>query len=437
MPLLLLHPDQAPAPHDAWAAWNGDPLVLAALALSAVGYARGVRRVWARAGRGHGVRRWQAAAFTGAWVAVFLALVSPIDAIADALFSVHMVQHLLLMLVAAPLLALAAPTSAFLWALPPRARRALARVWRRSDAMRAAYRTLAHPATAWAVAACVLWLWHVPAIYDIAVAHDVVHGVQHATFFATALLFWRALVDPLGPFRRAQGAGLLYTFFAALHGMLLGALLTLAARPWYAAHDATTIAWGLSPLQDQQAAGAIMWMPAGVIYAVAVALLIVRWVHVSEVEVERQERAGRGGAIARSAFLLLAGAALAGGCAGGDDDRAVDAGAIQVAGGGQSEGSADVAGDRVAGERALDTWGCMACHVVPGVRAPGNGGTAGPPLDDWARRGFIAGALPNTRANLIAWLLDPQAIEPGTTMPDVGLSEQEARNIAAYLFALR
>lgn len=92
-------------------------------------------------------------------------------------------------------------------------------------------------------------------------------------------------------------------------------------------------------------------------------------------------------------------------------------------------------GDPQQGRAAIGTYGCASCHVIPGVR--GANGTVGPPLNEYARRKYIAGALPNTPENLIAWIMNPQAIEPGTAMPYLGVSELDARNIAAYLATLR
>jgi cytochrome c len=92
-------------------------------------------------------------------------------------------------------------------------------------------------------------------------------------------------------------------------------------------------------------------------------------------------------------------------------------------------------GDAAQGQLAIDRYGCGTCHVVPGV--PGAVGSVGPPLSEYARRAYIAGNLPNTPENLIAWLRDPQAIEPGTVMPNLNVSEVDARNLAAYLATLR
>ncbi|HEX6939394.1 MAG TPA: cytochrome c oxidase assembly protein [Longimicrobiales bacterium] len=287
---LLAHDGAPVQPHDLWGAWSLEPGVLLALALAAGCYVRGTRALWRRAGVGRGVRLWQATSFAGGMAALALALVTPLHALGEALFAAHMVQHLLLVLIVAPLLALSAPVPAALWALPSRARRALARRWRCAHRLRAAGRALTHPLAAWILATVTLWAWHLPRAYDAAVRHDAIHSLEHASFLASALLFWWALVRPAGTFRRARGAALLYLFAAGVQGTMLGALLALASRPWYAAHLTTTRPWGLSPLEDQHLGGAIMWMPAGVIYLVALAGALAAWLRDAEREVERRER---------------------------------------------------------------------------------------------------------------------------------------------------
>lgn len=290
-PLAPLAHDGGPLrPHDLWGAWSLEPGVLFALALVAWCYTRGTRALWRRAGVGRGVRRWQATSFAGGLAALVLALVTPVHALGEALFAAHMVQHLLLVLIAAPLLALSAPVPALLWAPPAGARRALARLWRRARRLRAAGHALTHPLAAWTLATVTLWAWHLPSLYDAAVRLEAVHSLEHASFLASALLFWWALVRPAGPFRRARGAALLYLFAAAVQSATLGALLALTSRPWYAAHLATAQPWGLSPLEDQHLGGAIMWMPAGVVYLVALAGALVAWLRDVERRVERRER---------------------------------------------------------------------------------------------------------------------------------------------------
>jgi putative membrane protein len=264
----LAHPGVPPAPHDLWRAWSAEPVTLALLALGTWAYARGVRALWRRAGRGRGVARWRSVSGAAGLVALAVALVSPVDAMGGALFAAHMTQHLLLVAIAAPLLVLGDVATATLWALPLRARRAVGRAWRDAHRLRRAWRALLHPAAAWTLHVAAMWAWHAPTAYEGALRSPLVHALEHASFFATALLFWWVL---LAPRRRplAFGATTLYLFGAALQGTVFGALVTLAPRPWYPAYAATTMPWGLTPLEDQQLAGLLMWIPAGLVYLAA------------------------------------------------------------------------------------------------------------------------------------------------------------------------
>jgi putative membrane protein len=270
-PPAWAHPGRALAPHDAWRAWTFAPAVLATGAIAAWAY--GLRSARRRAGRARVVAPWRAGCYALAWVALLLALVSPLDAMGGVLFSAHMVQHLLLMMVAAPLFVLGDPMTATLWALPPSARRAAGAWWLRRAALRRAWRLVSAPGAAWLLHAGALWLWHVPALYDRALADERLHVVEHLSFFATALLFWWVLLKPRGR-RLGSGAALAYLFAAGLQGTMLGAALALLRRPLYAAHFGTTRAWGLTPLEDQQLAGLLMWVPAGFVYLAALVPLV-------------------------------------------------------------------------------------------------------------------------------------------------------------------
>lgn len=296
---VLAHAGAPPAPHDLWRSWSPEPAVLAAIALAGFVYGHGVLALWERAGAGRGVRVWQAAAFAAGLLTLLIALVSPLDALGSALFSAHMVQHLLLMLVAAPLLVLGQPLVPALWALPFPWRRGLGGWWRRSGTARAGWRSLAHPVTAWALHAAVLWVWHAPRLYETTLTHAGTHALEHTLFLATALLFWWTIVHAGRRGRPGHGAGLLSVFAMAVQSGALGALITFSPRPWYPAYAPSTAAWGLSPLQDQQLAGLLMWVPAGAVYLIAAGLLFAAWLAAAEQHTRRYGR-GRTSSIPRS-----------------------------------------------------------------------------------------------------------------------------------------
>jgi putative membrane protein len=269
------HPGSAPAPHDLWRAWSFEPAVLLGLGAALWLYLRGVRAVWRRAGRGRGVARWRVASFLGGLACVALALVSPIDRVAEALFAVHMIQHLLLIVAAPPLLTLGEPVLVWLWALPVGARRSIGRGWRAARALRSIWCVITIPVVVWLLHTAAVWVWHLPGLYDRALRDPATHMAEHLSFLATALLFWWLLTDRRARRRLGAGCAILYLFTAALADTLLGATLSLSRRPWYSAHWGTTTAWGLTPLEDQQLAGLLMWVPAGLVYLVALAPLIV------------------------------------------------------------------------------------------------------------------------------------------------------------------
>lgn len=273
--VALAHPGLPPAPHDLATAWSWDPGVVLGLVLGAWVYGRGVRVLWRRAGVGRGVACWRAGAFAGGLLALFVALVSPLDALGTALLAAHMVQHMLLVLVAAPLLVLGLPQLGLLWALGEPGRRRVGRWWRRS-ALRRLWRRLSQPALAWGLHAGAIWLWHLPDAYQAALANDAVHGVEHASFLGTALLFWWVALGRGSGGRLAPALGVLYLFAFTLQGGLLGALLTFAREPWYPAYAASTAAWDLTPLEDQQLAGLIMWIPSGLVYLAAALVPLAR-----------------------------------------------------------------------------------------------------------------------------------------------------------------
>ncbi len=272
---MTVHDGQPLAPHDLWSAWSSEPLVVVPLLLSAWLYARGVQALWRNAGSGHGVGHWEVAAFAAGWVTLALSLISPLHQLGGVLFSAHMAQHELLMVVAAPLLVLGRPIIPFLWALPFSWRRELG-TWSTAGAVSRTWSVITLPSMAWALHTIAIWVWHAPSLYQATLSSEAVHTIQHVSFLGTALLFWWALLHGV-PGRLARPAAVIYLFTTAGHTSLLGALLTFSPLLWYPLYDSTTAPWGLTSLEDQQLAGVIMWVPAGLSYLIAALALAATW----------------------------------------------------------------------------------------------------------------------------------------------------------------
>jgi putative membrane protein len=388
--------------------WSLEPGVAVPLAIAAGWYGWGVRSLWRSAGVGRGVRRREAGSFAAGWLIVALALLSPLHRLSELLFSVHMVQHELLMAVAAPLLVLGRPLVAMVWALPPGWRRTTG-TWTAAPAVQTGWRALTHPLAAWSLHAGVIWAWHLPSLYQAGVAHDAVHALQHATFLGSALLFWWTVLQPRAG-RLGSPASVVSLFTTAMHTGLLGALLTVSTRVWYPIYRGTTVAWGLSPLEDQQLAGLIMWIPAGLIYAGVALALLATWLR-------EPSAVRRLAALAPGVMLALL---VLGGCR--------QSGALSV-----QEAANLTGGDAGRGAVALRQYGCGACHVVPGI--PGAEGQVGPSLAGVGGRAYVGGVLTNTPDHLVRWIVNPRGVDPLTAMPDVGVAPSTARDIAAYLYS--
>jgi putative membrane protein len=246
--------------------WNTDAWLWLALLAAGGLYLNGIRRLWRQASVGAGIRRWQAGAFAGGWIALVLATISPLDALGAELFSAHMVQHELMMLVAAPLLVLGRPYAPMIWGLPRGLRPWIGRAVAAPRLRRVAL-ALGTPTAAGAIHAVLLWGWHAPALFQAARERRWVHDLQHVGFFGSALLFWWAIFRA-GSVREHVGAALLWLFTTLLHTSVLGALLAFSGRAWYPGYEASAPAWGLTALQDQQLGGLIMWVPGGLVYLV-------------------------------------------------------------------------------------------------------------------------------------------------------------------------
>jgi putative membrane protein len=242
----------------------------------------------ARRGAVH--RRVERVAFGAGWLALVIAILPPLDAVAVYLFSAHMVQHELMMLAGAPLLIAGRPLPVCLAGMPANVRgRVVAALQSRPAS--GAWRMLTAPVVAWALHGTAVWIWHVPALYEMAVNNEALHAVQHATFVGTAALFWWGML--YGRYGRAgYGAAVFYVFTTTVHTGLLGAMLALTGSPLYSGYAVTAAAHGFDPLDDQQLAGLIMWVPAGFVLTLLGVALFVAWMG----EAERRQRPTRGAA---------------------------------------------------------------------------------------------------------------------------------------------
>ena len=250
-----------------------DPWVAVPLAASIALYTTGLARLWARAGIGRSVSLWQAGAFTLGWIVLLGALVSPLHEYGEHLFYAHMIEHELLMAVAAPLLALSRPLGVFLSALPKPWRQVLISA-AHSSGVAAMWRFAMSPLNATLLHAIAIWVWHIPVLLDGTLVNESLHRLQHISFLGTALIFWWAIVRrPV----RDYGLGALHVFATMVHTGLLGALLTLAPRVLYVRQTADAPLFGLTPLDDQQLAGLIMWVPGGALYLLAGLILAALW----------------------------------------------------------------------------------------------------------------------------------------------------------------
>ncbi len=266
-------------PATLWTAWNTAPSLLISLAAMVLIYARGM------AGAGNGVRR--TLCFAGAVLTLVVALVSPLDALCDSLFTAHMLQHLLLMLVAAPLLVLSEYPLALLRALPRAWAQRLVRGLNRSGGLRRVWDVLNIPGVAWLIFTLEMWVWHSSALYQAALHSEAIHSLEHIGFVLSGMLFWWVLFKHTAARQSHYGMAVLYLFAASVQSGVLGALMMFTSVPWYAFYATRVGAWGMTPLQDQQLAGLIMWIPGGAVFNVLTIGYFAAWWRALE------ERSGR------------------------------------------------------------------------------------------------------------------------------------------------
>jgi putative membrane protein len=390
-----------------WTQWNWQPWVLACVAITTIPYLIGLWRM-GRGGRERILGRWRAPSFLTGIVVLVLALESPLDAVADDLFSAHMLQHMLLLLVIPPLLVAGRPVITWLWAFDLDARRTVVHGWSRAG-LQTVFDWLMRPLVAWLLLSAALCFWHMPGPYGWSLSHEWVHDLEHLSFLGFSLAFWTIVIEPYGQRRRlGYGGTIVFVVSSGFVMSLIGAVLTLAPHPLYSVQLDTT-RYGMSALTDQQLAGIIMWIPSNLVHIGALCAVFFAWFASDERRAPQFRRATR--VVAMNSLLVFPLVAIAlGGCAQHDSAQQRDA---------------------QRGAQLISQYGCGSCHTIPGIN--GADGLVGPPLTHWNRRSSIAGLFPNDPDHLTLWISHPQQLVPGVDMPDMGVKEADARLIAAYL----
>jgi putative membrane protein len=273
--LAAAAPALAHGSHEGPIGWTLDPLLTVPLGVALLIYLAG----WARLSKRASVSV-RPALFLSGWAVLTLSLTSPLHEAGERSFTMHMIEHELIMLVATLLLASSSAGAVLAWGLPRPLRLSLAGGWK--SPLQRTWKRLTEPVTATAVQGAVMWVWHAPPLFDRALDSFAWHIAQHACFFMSSLLFWWAMLHPR---ERASGYGVSATclFATSLIGGALGALMSFSSSPWYADYAAMGMTGvGLDPVDDQRLAGLIMWIPGGLVHGVAALALAYKWLKASE-----------------------------------------------------------------------------------------------------------------------------------------------------------
>lgn len=286
---LILRDGEGPLPTPEtlwrWSNWSWDLTITIPLLLLVFWYTIGT----IRRGNITGLMR-RHLAFAAGWIFLTLALVSPLHRLGDVLFSAHMLQHEVLLLIAAPLFAAAHPGVTLLYVLPRPFRQPLGAAIVRLEKI-PPFSLLLAPVGAFLFHAAALWLWHIPSLYQATLSSDLIHAAQHLSFFLSGVVFWSALYGA-GRSTMTYGAGVLYVFGTAVHCGALGALLTFSSVVWYPVYADRTALWRLTPLEDQQLGGLLMWVPSGIVFIFIGIWLFARWLATSDQRVKHSTLGG-------------------------------------------------------------------------------------------------------------------------------------------------
>jgi cytochrome c oxidase assembly factor CtaG len=269
--------------------WTFDPWLIVPLSAVAGLYLRGWRRLHSKMPQRFGI--WHLGSFQLGLGLLWLALATPLETQTEVLLQAHMVQHLVLMMIAPPLLVYGAPTVPLLRGLPPvafqRGLRPLRAwtVWRRFE------RLLTHPGLGWLAFVVATLAWHVPVLYELALHSHFWHHVQHCCFFSTGLLFWWPVLQPWPSRPRwPRWTMIPYLLLADLQNTALSAALVFAERLLYPTYVTVPRVWGISALDDQVAAGVIMWVPGSLAYLVPVGVLVMQLLNAPQTHLQDTTR---------------------------------------------------------------------------------------------------------------------------------------------------
>ncbi len=261
------------------ASWTLEPGAIVFIALLAWVYGARVRRVRASRGGARGAPSARVVAFGLGLATLVAALLSPLDRLGEQAFVMHMVQHVVLLDVA-PILLICGLTKVI-----------LRPATRRLTAVERAAGVLAHPGFAIAAYVAVMWVWHVPALYDAALEHGLVHVAEHVTLLSAGALYWWHLLSPIRSRMRLGGMGpVVYMLSTKLLVGLLGIAITFAPDALYAFYEQRPPIWGLDPTEDQALAGAVMALEQSIVMGIALVWLFVRMLNESEAHEQRAER---------------------------------------------------------------------------------------------------------------------------------------------------
>jgi putative membrane protein len=263
--------------------WAWRPEIILTLGLAAALHLTGRRRLKQR-GSERLVAPWRSVAYLGGLAVLGIALMSPIDILSAQFFFMHMIQHLLLVMVAPVLLLVADPLPVALWGLPAGLRLEAGRLLRPDSRFRSTGRALTAPGLVWLYSVAALVGWHDPGAYNLTLESELVHDLEHITFFATAMLFWWHVIGsaPHIHKRLSRGVRIGYVLSIVPASAITGVAIAFASQPIYTYYTTVPRLGSMTVMQDQMLGGVIMWIPGSMMYIIAALILIARLIQAEE-----------------------------------------------------------------------------------------------------------------------------------------------------------